>query len=122
MARDQVAWITSRRFRTAERSDRICKGTELLRAWGLDVAAEFVAQHHEHVNGSGYSRGLAGDDIALEARIIHVADAYVAMTLDRAYRPGRCRPRRRRRSCSATAAPRRRLTRQHARIQAWISA
>jgi diguanylate cyclase (GGDEF)-like protein/putative nucleotidyltransferase with HDIG domain len=61
-------------------------GAELLRAWGMDVAAEFVAQHHEHVDGSGYPRGLAGDDIALEARIIHVADAYVAMTLDRPYR------------------------------------
>jgi diguanylate cyclase (GGDEF)-like protein/putative nucleotidyltransferase with HDIG domain len=62
-------------------------GAELLRAWGLDVAAEFVAQHHEHVDGSGYPRGLAGDEIALEAKIIHVADAYVAMTLDRPYRP-----------------------------------
>jgi diguanylate cyclase (GGDEF)-like protein/putative nucleotidyltransferase with HDIG domain len=61
-------------------------GAELLRAWGLDVAAQFVAQHHEHVDGSGYPLGLAGDDIALEARIIHVADAYVAMTLDRPYR------------------------------------
>jgi diguanylate cyclase (GGDEF)-like protein/putative nucleotidyltransferase with HDIG domain len=61
-------------------------GAELLRAWGLDAAAKFVAQHHEHVDGSGYPHGLAGDDIALEARIIHVADAYVAMTLDRPYR------------------------------------
>jgi putative nucleotidyltransferase with HDIG domain len=61
-------------------------GAELLRAWGLDVAADFVAQHHEHVDGSGYPRGLAGDEIALEARIIHVADAYAAMTLDRPYR------------------------------------
>jgi diguanylate cyclase (GGDEF)-like protein/putative nucleotidyltransferase with HDIG domain len=60
-------------------------GAELLRAWGLDVAAQFVAQHHEHVDGSGYPCGLAGDEIALEARIIHVADAYVAMTLDRPY-------------------------------------
>jgi putative nucleotidyltransferase with HDIG domain len=61
-------------------------GAELLRAWGLDVAAEFVAQHHERLDGSGYPARLAGDDIALEARIIHVADAYVAMTLDRPYR------------------------------------
>jgi diguanylate cyclase (GGDEF)-like protein/putative nucleotidyltransferase with HDIG domain len=61
-------------------------GAGLLRAWGLDIAAEFVAQHHGHVDGSGYPRGLAGDEIALEARIIHVADAYVAMTLDRPYR------------------------------------
>ena len=61
-------------------------GAELLRAWGLDVAAEFVAQHHERVDGAGYPSGLAGGEIALEARIIHVADAYVAMTLDRPYR------------------------------------
>jgi diguanylate cyclase (GGDEF)-like protein/putative nucleotidyltransferase with HDIG domain len=61
-------------------------GGQLLRAWGLDTAAEFVAQHHEHVDGSGYPYGLAGDESALEARIIHVADAYVAMTLDRPYR------------------------------------
>jgi diguanylate cyclase (GGDEF)-like protein/putative nucleotidyltransferase with HDIG domain len=61
-------------------------GAELLRAWGLDVAANFVAQHHEHIDGSGYPRGLAGAEIALEARIIHVADAYGAMTLDRPYR------------------------------------
>jgi putative two-component system response regulator len=31
-------------------------GAELLRAWGLDIAAEFIAQHHEHVDGSGYPR------------------------------------------------------------------
>jgi diguanylate cyclase (GGDEF)-like protein/putative nucleotidyltransferase with HDIG domain len=61
-------------------------GAQLLRAWGLDAAAAFVAQHHEHLDGSGYPHGLSGDDIALEARIIHVADAYVAMTLDRPYR------------------------------------
>jgi diguanylate cyclase (GGDEF)-like protein/putative nucleotidyltransferase with HDIG domain len=61
-------------------------GSELLRAWGLDGAAAFVAQHHEHIDGSGYPHGVTGDDIALEARIIHVADAYVAMTLDRPYR------------------------------------
>ena len=61
-------------------------GAELLRAWGLDCAAQFVAQHHEHLDGSGYPAGLSGDEIAVEARIIHVADAYVAMTLDRPYR------------------------------------
>jgi diguanylate cyclase (GGDEF)-like protein/putative nucleotidyltransferase with HDIG domain len=61
-------------------------GAELLRAWGLDLSSQFVAQHHERIDGLGYPLGLSGDDIALEARIIHVADAYVAMTFDRPYR------------------------------------
>src|SRR5262249_24590036 len=61
-------------------------GAELLRAWGLDRPAHFVEEHHEHVDGSGYPAGLRGEEIALESRIIHVADAFVAMTLDRPYR------------------------------------
>ncbi len=47
-----------------------------------------VEQHHERLDGSGYPHGLKGDDIILEARIIAVADAYDAMTSDRAYRRG----------------------------------
>jgi HD-GYP domain-containing protein (c-di-GMP phosphodiesterase class II) len=39
-----------------------------------------VLQHHERVDGSGYPAGLAGDQISLEARIIHTTDAYMAMT------------------------------------------
>jgi diguanylate cyclase (GGDEF)-like protein/putative nucleotidyltransferase with HDIG domain len=61
-------------------------GAELLRAWGLDAPAKFVEEHHEHVDGSGYPAGMRGEEIALESRIIHVADAFVAMTLDRPYR------------------------------------
>jgi response regulator RpfG family c-di-GMP phosphodiesterase len=47
-----------------------------------------VLHHHEQVNGSGYPDGLAGKDIPLDARIMAVADAYDAMTSDRAYRAG----------------------------------
>jgi diguanylate cyclase (GGDEF)-like protein/putative nucleotidyltransferase with HDIG domain len=61
-------------------------GAELLTSWGLPRAARFVLEHHEHVDGSGYPAGLRGDEITLEARVIHVADAYVAMTMDRPYR------------------------------------
>jgi HD-GYP domain-containing protein (c-di-GMP phosphodiesterase class II) len=42
--------------------------------------------HHERWDGEGYPLGLAGQDIPLVARIISVADAYDAMTSDRAYR------------------------------------
>lgn len=47
-----------------------------------------VLHHHEQVNGTGYPDGLKGDEIPLDARIMAVADAYDAMTSDRAYRRG----------------------------------
>ncbi len=52
-------------------------GASLLRAWGLTTAARFVEEHHERLDGTGYPHGLAGAQIALESRIIAVADAHV---------------------------------------------
>ncbi|MFH1350803.1 MAG: HD domain-containing phosphohydrolase [Pseudomonadota bacterium] len=49
--------------------------------------AEIVYQHHERMNGSGYPRGRAGDEILKEARIIGVADVVEAMASHRPYRP-----------------------------------
>ncbi len=48
-----------------------------------------VRSHHERMDGSGFPDRLAGADIPLEARIVAVADAYDAMTTNRAYRPSR---------------------------------
>ena len=48
--------------------------------------AEAVRQHHERLDGSGYPRGLKGDDILLEARIVAVADAVEAMLAPRPHR------------------------------------
>jgi putative nucleotidyltransferase with HDIG domain len=50
--------------------------------------AEAVRQHHERLDGSGYPRGLKGDAILPEARILAVADIVEAMTCHRPYRPG----------------------------------
>jgi HD-GYP domain-containing protein (c-di-GMP phosphodiesterase class II) len=48
-----------------------------------------VAMHHERPDGLGYPAGLVGSCIPLPARIVHLADAFDAMTSDRPYRPGR---------------------------------
>jgi HD-GYP domain-containing protein (c-di-GMP phosphodiesterase class II) len=63
----------------------------MLESLGVDPVAEWVLYHHERWDGMGYPNGLASEDIPLGARIIFVADAYDAMTSDRAYR-GRLTP------------------------------
>ncbi len=63
------------------------RGYEILA--GIDFAcpvAEIVHQHHERLDGSGYPRGLAGDEILLEARILAAADVLEAMASHRPYR------------------------------------
>jgi HD-GYP domain-containing protein (c-di-GMP phosphodiesterase class II) len=49
--------------------------------------ARMVLEHHERLDGSGYPKGLKDGDIAIEARIIAVADTVEAMTSFRPYRP-----------------------------------
>jgi HD-GYP domain-containing protein (c-di-GMP phosphodiesterase class II) len=48
-----------------------------------------VRSHHERLDGSGFPDALQGDAIPLEARIVAVADAFDAMTTNRAYRQPR---------------------------------
>jgi putative nucleotidyltransferase with HDIG domain len=61
-------------------------GAGLLNEAGLDDVREWILCHHERPDGQGYPRGLVGDEIPLEARILAVADSYEAMTNDRVYR------------------------------------
>ena len=63
-------------------------GHKILIGTDLDEQAPWVLHQHERMDGRGYPGGLAGDDIPLEARILHVADAFEAMTSDRPYRRG----------------------------------
>lgn len=49
--------------------------------------AETIHQHHERLDGSGYPRGLKGEEILMEARILGVADVVESMTFFRPYRP-----------------------------------
>jgi len=48
---------------------------------------EFVLQHHERMDGSGYPSGLSGKNILIEARILSVADVVDAIVPHRPYRP-----------------------------------
>jgi putative two-component system response regulator len=48
-----------------------------------------VHEHHEHWDGSGYPQGLQGEAISLGGRILCGADAFVALTSARSYRPAR---------------------------------
>ena len=61
-------------------------GFRMLESLGVQPVAEWILHHHERWDGAGYPNRLAGDQIPLGARIIFVADAYDAMTSDRAYR------------------------------------
>lgn len=63
-------------------------GHKILHGTDLSREAPWVLHHHERLDGGGYPGGLVGDSIPLESRIIHVADAFEAMTSDRPYRRG----------------------------------
>jgi putative nucleotidyltransferase with HDIG domain len=55
----------------------------------LKDSANIILSHHEHYDGKGYPRGLAGTDICIEARIFGVIDAFDAIITDRYYRKTR---------------------------------
>jgi putative nucleotidyltransferase with HDIG domain len=67
--------------------EHCARGYQMLRKIAfLQEAAEIVYSHQEHYDGSGYPRGLKGDEIPLGARIFAVADTLDAITSDRPYR------------------------------------
>lgn len=64
------------------------QGYQILKDLEFDwPVADIVRQHHERLDGTGYPRGLKGDQIRLEARIIAVADVVEAIASHRPYRP-----------------------------------
>lgn len=64
------------------------RGYEILKEVNFDEPiADFVLQHHEKLDGSGYPDGITKDDIFMEARIIAVADVVEAISSHRPYRP-----------------------------------
>lgn len=53
---------------------------------------DIIALHHERLDGSGYPKGLKGEEISLEGRILAVCDSYDAMVTDRVYKKGKSVP------------------------------
>ena len=78
-ALDENEWAEMKRH--AELGYQVLKGIDFFKD-----AAEIVYAHHEYFDGTGYPRGLAGEEIPLGARVFAVVDAYDAMTSRRPYR------------------------------------
>jgi CheY-like chemotaxis protein len=67
----------------AEEGHRLLRGSS---SSILDLAATIALSHHEKWDGSGYPRGVTGEAIPIEGRIVAVADVFDALTSDRVYR------------------------------------
>ena len=67
----------------AEEGHRLLKGSS---SAILNLAATIALSHHEKWDGSGYPRGVAGEAIPIEGRIVAIADVFDALTSDRVYR------------------------------------
>lgn len=64
------------------------KGYEILKPVSFPwPVAEIALQHHEHIDGSGYPKGLQKEEILMESRIVCVADVVESLTAHRPYRP-----------------------------------
>lgn len=62
-------------------------GAQMVRGLsGMESISNLILCHHERMDGSGYPRGLSGEEIPLGARIIAVVDSYSAMTEGRNYK------------------------------------
>lgn len=78
--------LTEDEFAEIERHPEI--GARILEHANLPEIAAWVLDHHERIDGHGYPRGLAGEEIPIESRILAVADSYEAMIAERPYREG----------------------------------
>jgi putative nucleotidyltransferase with HDIG domain len=82
------AQLTDDEFEAIKRHTTL--GAQILQPIAFLAGHEPIVElHHERPDGSGYPHGLCGEAIPIHARIVHVADAFDAMTTARAYRGAR---------------------------------
>jgi hypothetical protein len=79
--------LTREEWTTVRRQPEL--GAAVLADASFDDIRDWILSLRERVDGTGYPRGLAGAEIPVEARILAVAEAYVAMTGERPYAPPR---------------------------------
>ncbi|MFD1020801.1 HD domain-containing phosphohydrolase [Thalassobacillus hwangdonensis] len=76
--------LTERQFNQVKRHP--VDGANMMVGSAYESISDIILEHHERLDGSGYPRGMEGDHISLEAKIIAVCDSYDAMTENRVYR------------------------------------
>lgn len=81
---DKPGRLTAEEF--AHVKEHVSIGLNILSPLPLGPALDFIAHHHERIDGSGYPGGLSGDAVSLGGRILGAADALDALTSPRAYR------------------------------------
>jgi len=82
---DKPERLTEAEFAQVKRHPAL--GAEALgRVTPFRPIVEVAASHHERLDGSGYHRGLTGEELSLQARSLAVADVYDALSQDRPYR------------------------------------
>jgi HD-GYP domain-containing protein (c-di-GMP phosphodiesterase class II) len=79
--------LTAQEWREVQRQPELAAA--LLSDVSMDDIREWILCHRERPDGTGYPRGLRGEQIPVEARILAVADAYTAMVSERSYRASR---------------------------------
>ena len=80
--------LTDEEFREMQAHTSLGHG--ILKASGrplLQAAATIAHEHHERWDGNGYPRGLAGEAISIEGRLVAIADVFDALSFARAYKP-----------------------------------
>lgn len=82
---NKVGQITQIEFDEIKRHSEI--GYRILSSvYEFSEIANFVLEHHERWDGQGYPKGLNGNEISIQGRMICIADAYDAMTRERTYK------------------------------------